>query len=66
MARSVEHLIPDFGSGQDLTVRGFKPYFGLCTDSVESAWDCLSPSLSASPLLIHALSLCLSLKINKH
>ena len=40
----------------------WEPPIGLCTDSVESAWDSLSPSLSArSPQLVHSLAL--SLKI---
>ena len=63
MAQSVKHLILDFSSGRNLTVREFEPRFGLCADSMESAWDSLSPSLSApSPLV---LSLSLSFKINK-
>ena len=39
----------------------FEPCIGLCADSMEPAWDSLSPSLSSPPLL----SLSLSLKINK-
>ena len=35
----------DFGSGHDLTVHGFEPRVGPCTDSVEPAWDILSRSL---------------------
>ena len=38
----------DFGSGHDLTVREFEPHIGLRTDSVEPAWDSLSPSLPLS------------------
>ena len=53
----------DICPGHDLRVRGFKPCIGLCTDSVESAWDSLSPSLSALPML--SLSLSLSLSLNK-
>ena len=60
MAHSVKHLTLGYGSGHDLTVCGFSPHIGLYTDSVESAWDSLS--LSAPPLLAHALSF--SLKIN--
>ena len=41
----------DFGSGHDFTVHEFKPHLGLCADSMEPAWDSLSPSLSAPPLL---------------
>ena len=41
----------DFGSGHDLAVGEFKPRRGLCTDSEETDWDSLPPSLSAlSPL----------------
>ena len=69
MAQSVKHPTPDFSSGHDLTVRGFEPCISLCTNSAEPAWDSLSPSLSAPPLLAlfaHAwLTLSLSLKINK-
>ena len=57
----VERLTFDFCLGHDLTVREVEPRVGLCTDSVELAWDSLSPSLSALPLLV----LSLSLKINK-
>ena len=39
-------------------VHGFEPHTGLCTDSVEPAWDFVS--LSAPPVLM--LSLALSLK----
>ena len=46
MAQSVKHLILGFGSGHDITVHEIEPYFGLCTDSMEAAWDILSLSLS--------------------
>ena len=55
----------DFGSGHDLTVRGFKPGIGLCADSLEPGacfGFCVSFSLCSSPA--HALSPSLS-KINK-
>ena len=42
MAQSVKHLTLDFGSGHDLTVRGFKPHTGLLAGSVEPTWDSLS------------------------
>ena len=61
MVQLAKHLTLDFGSDHDLTVRGFEPLVGLCMDSVETAWDSPSPSLSAPPLL----ALLLSLKINK-
>ena len=59
MAQPVKHLTLDFCSGRDLTVCEFEPHLGLCADSVEPAWNSLSPSLSPS------VSLSLSLKINK-
>ena len=71
MAHLVKRPTLDFGSGHDLMVHQFKPYIGLCTDSMEPAWDSLPPSLSAPPPLVHvhrctcALSLSLSFKINK-
>ena len=60
MAQPVKRLTLSFGSGHDLTVHEFELDAGLCADSVEPAWDSLSPSLSMPPLLI----LSLSLKIN--
>ena len=55
MAQLVEHLTLNFSSGHDLMVCGFEPYISLCANSMEPAWDSLSPSLPIS----------LSLK-NKH
>ena len=57
MAHSVKHPALGFGSGQDLTVHGIEPHVGLCADSMELAWDSLSPplSLSAPPLLVLSL-----------
>ena len=46
VAQSVKHPTFDFGSSHDLTVCEFKPCLGLCTDSMEPAWDILSLSLS--------------------
>ena len=63
VAQSVKHLNLGVSSGHDLAVREFKPCVGLHTDSAEPAWDFLSPSLSAHPLL--RLSISLSLKISK-
>ena len=54
VAQSVECPTLDFSSGHDLVVREFEPHVGLCTDSVGPAWDSLSPSLSAPPLLVSA------------
>ena len=61
VAQSVKPPILDFSSGHNLMVCGVEPHAGLCTGSVEPAWDSLSPLLSAPPLL--ALSL---LKTNIH
>ena len=66
----VAHLVKcptlDFGSGHHLMVHGFKPCLGLCADSVEAAWDSLSPSLCPcpSPAYAHVCALSVS-KINK-
>ena len=46
--QSIEHPALDFGSGHDLTVHGMEPRVGLCTDSMQPAWECLSLSLSLS------------------
>ena len=61
MDQSVKHSTLDFGSGHDLTVVRSSPAAG-CALSEEGAWDSLSPSLPAPPLLV--LSLSLFLKIN--
>ena len=50
MARSVEHPIPDLGSGRDLAVCGIRSRVGLCTDSMEPAWDSLFPRSLPFPL----------------
>ena len=63
VAQSVEWPTLDFGSGHDLTVRGFEPCLGLCTMSTEPASDPLSLSLSLSLSVPPLLSLS---KINKH
>ena len=57
MAQSVKHLTLGFGSSRDLAVRGFEPCLGLHADGAESAWDYLSLSLSAPPLLLRSVSL---------
>ena len=59
MAQSVEQLTLGFGSGHDLTVCECEPLVGLCADSVEPAWDSLSPSLSVSSSCACAISLSL-------
>ena len=43
-------------SGHDLTVHGFKPHVGLCTDSADPTSDFLFPSLSTHTLLMLAHS----------
>ena len=45
-----------FSSRHDLMVHEFEPCVGLCADSVEPAWDSLSSSLYAPPLLSPSLS----------
>ena len=67
VAQSVKCPTLGFGSGPDLTARGFKTCIGLYVDSTEPAWDSLSLSLSATPLPPTpapslSLSLCLSQK----
>ena len=51
MAQSVECPYLDFGSGRDLMLREFELCVRFYTDSGEAAWDSLSPSLSAPPLV---------------
>ena len=53
VAQSVKCPTLDFGSGHDLMVDGIEPRIGLSADSVEPAWDSLSPSLSAPLPLMH-------------
>ena len=57
MAQSVKHPTLACDSGHDLIVLEFKAHIRLCADGVEPAWDPLSPSLSAPPLLVLSLSL---------
>ena len=49
MAQSLKRPTLDFGSGHDLVVHEVKSCVGLCTESIEPAWDCLPPPLSAPP-----------------
>ena len=67
VTQSVECPTLDFSSGHDLTVGEIKPpVIGLCSESVQPAWDSLSPSLSApSHSSAHAHVYSLSLRINK-
>ena len=55
VAQLVECPTLDFGSGHDPQGHGIEPCIQLCANSMEPAWDSLSPSPA------HALSL----KINK-
>ena len=55
MAQCVKSLTLGFSSGHDVTVSEFEPHIRLRADSVESAWDSLSP-LSDPPLLALFLS----------
>ena len=64
MAQSVKHPTLDLGSGHDLMVHEIESQVVLCTDSIEPAWDSLSPSLSV-PLSMHSLSLFFSLSPNE-
>ena len=45
----VKHPTLDFGLGHDLMVSEIEPQGGLCTDSMELAWDSLFLSLCPSP-----------------
>ena len=64
VAQLAKHPTLDLGSGHGLTVHETELCIRLCADSVEPAWDSLSPSLSAPPLL--SLSLSQNKKIYKH
>ena len=65
VAQSPKHLTLDFGSGHALMVREFKPCVGFRADNAEAAWDSLSPSLSAPPLLMLTFSVCVCVFQNK-
>ena len=62
MVQLVKHPTLDLGSGHALMVPETEPHLRLCADNVEPAWDSLSSSLSAFPLL----SLSLPKYINKN
>ena len=49
VAQSVKCPTLDFSSDHDLPVQVIEPHVGLCTDSVEPAWDSLPLSLSLCP-----------------
>ena len=57
VAQTVERPTFDFDTGHDLMVREFELHVRLCTDSMDPAWNSLSPSLSAPPLFMLSLSL---------
>ena len=57
MAQSVKRQTLAFHSGEDLMVCGILPCVGLPADSIEPAWDSVSPCLFAPPLLTLSLSL---------
>ena len=57
VAQSFKRLILDFGSGHDLIVGKFEPHVRLWADRTEPAWDSVSLSLSAPPLLALYFSL---------
>ena len=57
MAQSVKRPTLGFGSGHDLTVRGFEPRVGLRAGGAEPAWDSLALPLSLCPSLTRVLSL---------
>ena len=65
VTQSVERLTLDFGSGHDLIVREIEPHIRFHADGAEPAWDSLSPSLSAPPLLALSVSLSLCLSLSK-
>ena len=48
-------LALDLGSVHGLMVCGFEPHVGLCTGSVEPAWDSVSLYLCPSPALSFSL-----------
>ena len=47
----LKRLTIGFGSGHDLAVPGTEIRVRLCADSMEPAWESLSPSLSTPALL---------------
>ena len=51
VAQLVKHLTLGFSLGHDLMVREFKLRVGLCTDSVEPAWDFSLPRFLPLPCL---------------
>ena len=61
VAQLAKCLTLALGSGHDLMVCDFE----LCDDSMETAWDSLSPFFSLPLPHLHVCSLYLSLKINK-
>ena len=64
VTQSGKHLTLDFSSGHDLTVCQIEPGVRLCADSMDPAWDSLSPSLSLSLSVLPPLTLALSLPLS--
>ena len=62
MAQLIKCPTLDLSSGHDLMVCEIEPHLRLCADSVEPAWDFLSPS-PPTPHRARALSLALSLSL---
>ena len=62
VVQSVKCPTLNFGSGHDLMVYEIKPCVGLCTDSVEPAWDSCSLPLPPVYTLMPSPSLPLSQK----
>ena len=68
VAQVVKCLTLGFGPGHDLTIHEIEPQVGLHTDSMDTTWDSLSPSLSAPlphPHRTHACTFSLSKEISK-
>ena len=57
---SVSEVLVDFSSSHDLMICEIEPCIGLCTDSIEPAWDSLCPSPACPCSLSLSLSLSLS------
>ena len=65
MAAVVKCQTLDFCSSHELTVCGIEPRIRLHADSSAPAWDSLSPSLCAPPLLTLSVSLKLKKKTDE-
>ena len=67
VAQSIKRLTLDFSLGHDLTLHEIEPRTRLCADSMDPAWDSLSPSLSLSAPspLVHMHMCSFSLALSK-